>query len=412
MARHELLSFQDAYSGYNQILMEEEDQEKTTFITHMGMYCYRVMTFMLKNVGAPIRGWSQKCAKINSARPWRFFGVLKKDNGLEWKSGCVQALQELKEYLSSPPLLSKLELGEHLLVYLVVSEVAVSAVVVRESKGTQSPIYYISKILVDAETKYPHLEKLALALVVASRKLGPYFKFHPISVVTTFPLRSILHKPELSGRLAKWDIELSEHNITYQYRTTIKSQVLADFFLDFSAKVMSEAEKEAAQVSLQIENLWVLYTDDTSNASGSRLGLVLEVPTGEVIPQSIRYPNMTNNEAEYEAVITGLRLALKYGAKQLKLCCDFQPVVNHVTGTYQIKEQRLQKYQSEICTLLLNFNECQLDQISRAQNIEADGLAKLAATTRSITIRDKSIVHLLNSSVDQIEVKFVSLIWD
>lgn len=86
--------------------------------------------------------------------------------------------------------------------YLAVSEVVVSAVLVRENEGTQFPIYYINKTLVDAETRYPHLEKLALALVVASRKLRPYFQCHPIKMVTTFPLRDILHKPKLWVRLA------------------------------------------------------------------------------------------------------------------------------------------------------------------------------------------------------------------
>ncbi|XP_019248835.1 PREDICTED: uncharacterized protein LOC109228114 [Nicotiana attenuata] len=93
---------------------------------------------------------------------------------------------------------------------------------------------------------------------------------------------------------------------------------------------------------------------------------------------------MTNNEVEYEAVIAGLRLALKYGARRIVLCRDSQLVVNQVTWTFQIKEQRLQKYQAEICKLLPEFDECQLDQIPRSQNIKAGGLAKLAATTKSI----------------------------
>lgn len=140
---------------------------------------------------------------LSSDRCHKFFGVLKKDQGLQWNEEYVEALRNLKAYMSSPPLLVKPNLGEPLLVYLAVSEVTVSAVLVRENKGTQSPIYYISKTLVDDETRYPHLERLALALVVASRKLRPYFQCHPIRVVTTFPLRSILHKPELSGRLAR-----------------------------------------------------------------------------------------------------------------------------------------------------------------------------------------------------------------
>nr|XP_009619709.1 uncharacterized protein LOC104111670 [Nicotiana tomentosiformis] len=146
-----------------------------------------------------------------------------------------------------------------------------------------------------------------------------------------------------------------------------------------------------------------MYTDGASSASGYELGLVLEVPTGEVIRQSIRYPDMTNNEAEYEVVIVGLRLAIKYGVKRLKLRCDSQLVVNQVTETFKIKEQRLQKYQIEIYKLLSEFDECQLDQIPRAQNAEADSLAKLAATTKNIKRGDRNVVHLLNSLLDQVE---------
>ncbi|XP_019227392.1 PREDICTED: uncharacterized protein LOC109208705 [Nicotiana attenuata] len=382
---HELLSFLDAYSGYNQILIEEEDQEKTTFITHQGMYCCRVMLFGLKNAGATyqrlvtrifkdqlgktmevyiddmlvksrrkedhidhqkeafgiLRRYGmklnpEKCAfgvtsgkilgflvyKLTgriaalsrfisrlSNKCHKFFGVLKKDNGLLWTSECVQALKELKAYLSSPPLLAKAEPGECLLVYHAVSEVAVSAILVREEK------------------------------------------------VTTFPLRCILHKPELSGRLAKWAIELSEHDITYHPRTVIKSQVLYDFVADFSAKIMPEVEKEIAHASPPTQDQWILYTDSASNASGSGLGLVLEVPTGKVIRQSIRCPDMTNNKAEYEAVITELKLELKYRARRVILRCDSQLVVNQVTGTFQSKGCKNTKPKfANYCPSLMNAN--------------------------------------------------------
>ncbi|KAL5574300.1 hypothetical protein UlMin_023897 [Ulmus minor] len=116
---------------------------------------------------------------------------------------CEQALQDLKRYLTSPPLLSKPKDGEQLYIYLAVSEGAVSAVLVREEEGKQFPVYYVSKSLLDAETRYTQLEKLALALVTVARKLRPYFQCHPITVLTTYPLKSILHKPELSGRLTK-----------------------------------------------------------------------------------------------------------------------------------------------------------------------------------------------------------------
>ncbi|KAL5580705.1 hypothetical protein UlMin_013147 [Ulmus minor] len=119
-----------------------------------------------------------------------------------------------------------------------------STVLIREEEGKQSPVYYVSKALLDAETQYSQLEKLALALIIAARKLRPYFQCHPITVLTSFPLKNILHKLELSGRLTKWAVELSEHHIDYQPRTGIKSLVLADFIADFSPCTLLQAQKQ------------------------------------------------------------------------------------------------------------------------------------------------------------------------
>ncbi|XP_019240583.1 PREDICTED: uncharacterized protein LOC109220575 [Nicotiana attenuata] len=162
----------------------------------------------------------------------KFFNVLRKDHGLQWNEECIEALRKLKAYLSSPPLLVKANPSEPLLVYLAVSEVVVSAVLVRENKG--------------------------------------------------------------------------------------------------------------------------------------------------------------------------IKLAVKYGARRLVLHCDSQLVMNQITGTYQIKEQRLQKYQSKIHKLMLEFDECRLEQIPRAQNVEADGLAKLATATKNIN--KGSVVTLLYSAIDHAEI--------
>nr|XP_016449274.1 PREDICTED: uncharacterized protein LOC107774292 [Nicotiana tabacum] len=112
---------------------------------------------------------------------------------------------------------------------------------------------------------------------------------------------------------------------------------------------------------------------------------------------------MTNNEAEYEAVIAGLKLALKYGARRVILHYDSQLILNQVTRTFQMKEQRLQKYQAKIHKLLPEFDECRFDQIPQAQNIEADGLTKLAASTKNIS--KENMVTLIHSSIDHVEVR-------
>ena len=88
------------------------------------------------------------------------------------------------------------------------------------------------------------MEKLILALVTAARKLRPYFQAHTIEVPTEYPMKQVLHKPETSGRLMKWAIELSEFDIRYKPKTAIKGQVLADFVMEFTPTELTQATHE------------------------------------------------------------------------------------------------------------------------------------------------------------------------
>ena len=100
-----------------------------------------------------------------------------------------EAFQNLKQYLQRALLLSTSREGDVLFLYMMVSDHATSSVLVRNEEGVQYSIYYTSKVLLDAETRYPPLEKWTLHLVVAARKLRPYFQAFPVSVITNQPLR-------------------------------------------------------------------------------------------------------------------------------------------------------------------------------------------------------------------------------
>ncbi|XP_074362021.1 uncharacterized protein LOC141702228 [Apium graveolens] len=142
-------------------------------------------------------------------------------------------------------MLSKPLDGESLILYLAVSEYSISAVLVREEDVQQSPVYYVRKRLHDAEILYTSMEKLVYTLILASRKLRPYFQAHRIEVRTIYPLRKVFHKPELSGRMLKWAVELGQFHLEYMPRTIIKGQALANFLLEFD----SEADDKALEVS-------------------------------------------------------------------------------------------------------------------------------------------------------------------
>ena len=151
-----------------------------------------------------------------------------------WNDKCEHAFKALKEYLGKPPLLTKPVEGEPIFLYLVVSEYAISGELIREEQKVQWLVYYISKCLIDTEIRYPEMEKLALTLIITSRKLRPYFHSHTIQVLTNYPLRKVLQNLDASGHLLKWAIKLSQFNIEFLPRLAIKGQAFADFITEFT----------------------------------------------------------------------------------------------------------------------------------------------------------------------------------
>ncbi|XP_075082161.1 uncharacterized protein LOC142166784 [Nicotiana tabacum] len=266
---------------------------------------------------------------------------------------------------------------------------------------------------VGSETYYPHLKKLALALVIASQKLSLYFQCHPIAAVITLPLRNVLHKPELSGHLAKCAVEVSEFDIEYKPITTIKPQVLADFVDDFTPGLMPLAAKDA--VSGTVSCVWTLFTDGASNINGSSLVIVLITPSGETLRQAIRIISLTNNEAEYEALVAGLELVRQLGPEVIEIKCDSQLVVNQVYGIFDTKEEHMQQYLSKVQVLLSWFREWSIIHILREENVEADALANLVSSTKMEETDSGAVNQLLHSVLDvyrYCKLNLTNLIWD
>ena len=113
-----------------------------------------------------------------------FFLLINKWKGFEWSEKCAQAFQQLKDYLSRPPIMSSLETNEVLFAYIAVAPHAVSLVLIRIDDGKQQPVYYMSKSLHDAEIRYLPLEKAILAVVHGMRKLLHYFQAYTVVILT------------------------------------------------------------------------------------------------------------------------------------------------------------------------------------------------------------------------------------
>ena len=500
-AGHELLSFMDAFSGYNQISMDPNDQEKTSFVTAHGTYCYRVMPFGLKNAGVTYQRLVNRMfqkqigatmevyiddmlvkstaaglhithlfetfqilrddnMKLNPAKcafgvsagkflgfivnhrgieanpdkikalldmpsptgikevqrlTWRiaalsrfvskasdkcqpFFQVLKK--AFQWDEKCEEAFVALKAYLSSPPILVSPTEGELLTLYLAVLDFSTSAVLVRDKERVQHPVYYCSRALRGAEERYPKMEKLILALVITARKLSPYFQAHTIEVPTEYPMKQVLHKPEVFGRLMKWAIELSEFDIRYKPKTAIKGQILADFVMEFAPVELDEPTQPRDDLPI-----WKLSVDGASNAQGSGAGLILTSPEGIDIEYALRFGfHASNNEAEYVAVIAGLNLVHSLEIDQLEVNSDSQLVVRQIEDTYEAKSERMVLYLQKVRDLLKKFASVQVKHVPRTGNSRADTLAKLATALQEDIGESTPVEYLAEPSIDPYSV--------
>ena len=121
-----------------------------------------------------------------------FYLLINKWKGFEWSEDYIVAFQQLKEYLSRPPIMFSLEADEVQYAYIAVDPHVISLVLIRDDNGLQKPVYYVSKSLHKAEVRYLPLEKVILAVVHAMRKLPHYFQAHTMVVLTQLPLKFVL----------------------------------------------------------------------------------------------------------------------------------------------------------------------------------------------------------------------------
>ena len=130
--------------------------------------------------------------------------------------------------MATPPVLCKPQVGVPLHLYFAVTEWAISSVLVQEQNQVQRPIYFVSKALQGLESRYQSLEKAALAVVFSARRLRHYFHNFTVVLMTDLPIKKVLQKPDVAGRMVRWAVELLEFDIQYKPWGFIKGQVYAD----------------------------------------------------------------------------------------------------------------------------------------------------------------------------------------
>ncbi|GKV35898.1 hypothetical protein SLEP1_g44100 [Rubroshorea leprosula] len=366
-AGHERMSFLDASSGYHQVQLLLDDQEKTAFYAGDAIYCYVMMPFGLKNAGATYQKLVQIIFKLQIGKNIEVYvddmivTSVRAEDHIDDLDETFQNLRQAQMKLNPLKCTFAVESGKFL-GYVVskkgievnpekpdrqkgafrssklcgspktfsglmsVNRQAVSSVLLREENKNQKPICYVSKVLQGAEQNYPLVEKAAFAL-----------------------------KPELSGRLIGWSVELSEYDLKFQPCTTIKGQAVADFLVECAPTAMKEKAPE--------HPFWVLYVDGAANIEGSGARAVLLGPNGFKSEHALSYSQL---------------------------------VVGQVKGSCEIRDPQLGRYTSVVNKLKSGFASFQIDKIPRADNHRADELSKLASS-RDFNPQRSTIVEVLDA---------------
>ncbi|GJZ49295.1 reverse transcriptase domain-containing protein [Tanacetum coccineum] len=305
-----------------------------------------------------------------------FFKTLKKctkKSDFQWTQEAEVAFKQMKKLIAELPMLTAPKEKEELIIYLAAAKEAISAVLMTERGGKQLPVYFVSRALRGPEVNYTPMEKLVLALLSASRRLKRYFQAHTIVVITDQPIKQLLSKSEISGRMLRWKFELEGYDIQYKPRTSIKGKILADFIVE---RPDEESPDELMAEPEELPKPWTCY----------------------------RGFEATNNEAELEALIAGLQIAEQIGVKNLQANVDSRLVANQVNGSYVAKESGMVQYLKKVKTLASNFKEFSIKQVPQSENKKADALNKIASTSLHILSTQVFVEELKEKSIHEKEV--------
>jgi hypothetical protein len=271
------------------------------------------------------------------------YWLLKKHERFSWTVEAQEALDKLKATLAHTPILTPPQDGEPLYLYVAATNQVVSAVIVveRTEEGhalpVQRSVYYISEVLSETKARYPQVQKLLYAVALARRKLRHYFEAHLVTVVSSFPLGEIIRNPDAAGRIAKWSVELMGETLAYTPRKAIKSQILADFIAEWMGTQLPPPQIQA--------ECWTLYFDRSVMKTSTGAGLLFVSPLGEHMRYVVRlhFP-ASNNMAEYEALLCGLKIAIETGIQRLDVSGDSQLVIDQVMKNASCHDDKMEAY--------------------------------------------------------------------
>nr|GEW07710.1 reverse transcriptase domain-containing protein [Tanacetum cinerariifolium] len=187
-------------------------------------------------------------------------------------------------------------------------------------------------------------------------------------------------------------------NLEYQ----LKGHILADFIVE---RPEEDSPDTLMEVEEELPEPWILFTNGSFYTDGSEAGLILTNPEGMEFTYALRFRfDATNNEAEYEALIAGLRIAEQMGLKNLQANVDSRLVANQVNRTYVAKEVYMIRYLEKIRTLTSSFKAFSISQVPKSENKQADALSKIASTSFANLSKQILVDEMKKNSISEVEI--------
>ncbi|GJR43663.1 reverse transcriptase domain-containing protein [Tanacetum coccineum] len=283
--------------------------------------------------------------KVDAVLSLSSLKCLKDVQKLNGKLATEDAFKQMKQLIAELPMLAAPMEKEELIVYLAATKETVSAVLMTEREAKQMPIYFVSRVLRGPEVNYTSMENLALVW------------FMPI---------------------------------------------LADFIVE---RPKEESPDTLMGEEEELPEPWILFTDGSSCTDGSGAGLILINPEGMKFTYALRFRfDATNNEAKYEALIAGLKIAEQMGVKNIQANVDSRLVANQVNETYVAKENDMVRYLEKVKTFNNNFKAFSIKEVPRSENKKADALSKIASTSFAHLSKQVLMEELKEKSINTVEV--------
>jgi hypothetical protein len=254
---------------------------------------------------------------------------IKKDQKFIWGDEQQKAFDEIKRYMKEPPVLVPLQLNKPFKLYVAADTQTIGSALIQEFEGKERVVAYLSRKLLDPETRYSAAEKLCLCVYYLCTKFRHYLLNVECIVHSKFDvIKHMLSMPILNGRIVKWILALSEFELKFESAKSIKGQIIADLI----------TEHRDLSIDLLDITPWALFFDGSSCGKGGGVGILLISPRGEMFEFAFPIqPTVTNNQAEYEALLRGLQYLKEAGAVSVEINGDSELVIKQLNGQYECR---------------------------------------------------------------------------